>query len=170
MFTPNACEGTTTLLPYHILISVKRFFLSPVSLYAIAGSRCYDFGPVAAPVKPNAILPNFDDDAEGAFVEHEENSKFKKDWYDILYVVGILYGRIDYLGRNIENLKADAPFTRYTYDGRIVKLMAMGSDIKYGEDLGNDDSLLTKTKKCQCLSKMAKEYQTILYETLGGKS
>jgi len=50
------------------------------------------------------------------------------------------------LERDIEKLKkADAPFKRYTYDEAIPKLHELGSDIKYGEDLGNDDEgLLTK--------------------------
>jgi len=37
------------------------------------------------------------------------------------------------------------PFTRYTYEETIKKLNELGSDIKLGEDLGNDDEgLLTK--------------------------
>ena len=40
--------------------------------------------------------------------------------------------------------KADAQFKRYTYDEAIKKLNEFGSDIEYGEDLGNDDEgLLT---------------------------
>jgi asparaginyl-tRNA synthetase len=51
------------------------------------------------------------------------------------------------LERNPEPLQkvVDKPFTRLSYDEAIVKLHELGSDIKHGEDLGNDDEgLLTQ--------------------------
>lgn len=65
IFTPNACEGTTTLfsVPYFDLGSA--FLSQSGQLYieaAIASvGRCYDFGPVfrAKKAKPNVISRNF---------------------------------------------------------------------------------------------------------------
>jgi len=54
---------------------------------------------------------------------------------------------LDILERNTETLQkiVDKPFVRYTYTEAIQKLNELGSDIKYGEDLGNDDEgMLTK--------------------------
>jgi asparaginyl-tRNA synthetase len=113
--------------------------------------RCYDFGPVfrAEKSKTKRHLTEFwMMDAEAAFVEHEENLKIQEGLvrHIIRHVLQNCMEELAILERNIENLqKADNPFTRYTYDQAIEKLHELGSDIKYGEDLGNDDEgLLTK--------------------------
>src|SRR3989339_323238 len=155
IFTPNACEGTTTLFPVPYFDLGEAYLSQSGQLYieaAIASvGRCYDFGPVfrAEKSKTKRHLTEFwMMDAEAAFVEHEENLKIQEGLvrHIVQYCLQHCMDELVLLERNIENLKkADAPFTRYTYDEAIVKLNAMGSDIKYGEDLGNDDEgLLTK--------------------------
>ena len=113
--------------------------------------RCYDFGPVfrAEKSKTKRHLTEFwMMDAEAAFVEHEENLKIQEGLvrYIIRYCLNNCQEELRILERNTEPLeKADNPFTRYTYDEAIKKLNELGSDIKYGEDLGNDDEgILTK--------------------------
>lgn len=87
-------------------------------------------------------------DAEAAFVEHEENLKLQEGLvrHIVRYCLTHCNEELVMLERDIAKLKlADAPFTRFTYDEAIVKLNQLGSDIKHGEDLGNDDEgLLTK--------------------------
>lgn len=155
VFTPNACEGTTTLFAVPYFDLGEAFLSQSGQLYieaAIASvGRCYDFGPVfrAEKSKTKRHLTEFwMMDAEAAFVEHEDNLKIQEGLvrHIVRYCLEHCMEELTILERNIENLKkADAPFTRYTYDEAIVKLNAMGSDIKYGEDLGNDDEgLLTK--------------------------
>src|SRR3989339_1788000 len=155
IFTPNACEGTTTLfsVPYFDLGTAYLSQSGQLYIEAAIASvgRCYDFGPVfrAEKSKTKRHLTEFwMMDAEAAFVEHEENLKIQEGLvrHIVQYCLQHCMDELVLLERNIENLKkADAPFTRYTYDEAIVKLNAMGSDIKYGEDLGNDDEgLLTK--------------------------
>src|SRR3989339_1202734 len=156
IFTPNACEGTTTLFPVPYFDLGTAFLSQSGQLYieaAIAAvGRCYDFGPVfrAEKSKTKRHLTEFwMMDAEAAFVEHEENLKIQEG-----LVKAIVKKCLDncteefkILERNTEPLKKvlEKPFTRYTYDDAIVKLNELGSDIKHGEDLGNDDEgLLTK--------------------------
>ncbi len=155
VFTPNACEGTTTLFPVPYFDLGTAYLSQSGQLYieaAIASvGRCYDFGPVfrAEKSKTKRHLTEFwMMDAEAAFVEHEDNLKIQEGMvrHIIRYCLKNCTEELAILERNLEPLqKADQPFTRYTYDQAIEKLHQLGSDIKYGEDLGNDDEgLLTK--------------------------
>ncbi len=154
-FTPNACEGTTTLFAVPYFDLGEAYLSQSGQLYieaAIASvGRCYDFGPVfrAEKSKTKRHLTEFwMMDAEAAYVEHKENLDIQEGLvrYVVRYCLEHCKEEFAILERNIEALqKADAPFTRYTYDEAITKLHELGSDIKYGEDLGNDDEgLLTK--------------------------
>jgi asparaginyl-tRNA synthetase len=155
VFTPNACEGTTTLFPVPYFDLGTAYLSQSGQLYieaAIASvGRCYDFGPVfrAEKSKTKRHLTEFwMMDAEAAFIEHEENLQIQEGLvrHIIRYCIEHCAEELKILERDIEKLKkADNPFTRYTYDQAIEKLHQLGSDIKYGEDLGNDDEgLLTK--------------------------
>jgi asparaginyl-tRNA synthetase len=114
--------------------------------------RCYDFGPVfrAEKSKTKRHLTEFwMMDAEGAFIEHEENMKIQEDLvkYIVSYVLKNCKNELEILERNTEPLQkiVEKPFVKYSYEEAIKKLNELGSDIKYGEDLGNDDEgLLTK--------------------------
>ena len=156
IFTPNACEGTTTLFPVPYFDLGEAFLSQSGQLYieaAIASvGRCYDFGPVfraEKSVTKRHLTEFWMMDAEAAFVEHEENLSIQEG-----LVKAIVKKCLDncvqefaILERNTDALKKvlEKPFTRYTYDEAIVKLNELGSDIKHGEDLGNDDEgLLTK--------------------------
>lgn len=155
VFTPNACEGTTTLFPVPYFDLGTAYLSQSGQLYieaAIASvGRCYDFGPVfrAEKSKTKRHLTEFwMMDAEAAFVEHEENLRLQEGLvrYIIRYTLENCQEELRMLERDMTKLEgADQPFTRYTYDQAIAKLNELGSDIKYGEDLGNDDEgLLTK--------------------------
>ena len=155
VFTPNACEGTTTLFPVPYFDLGEAYLSQSGQLYieaAIASvGKCYDFGPVfrAEKSKTKRHLTEFwMMDAEAAFAEHEDNIKTQEGLlrFIIRHCLNNCQEELKVLERNTEPLeKADQPFTRYTYDQAIKKLNEMGSDIKYGEDLGNDDEgLLTK--------------------------
>ncbi len=155
VFTPNACEGTTTLFGVKYFDEGTAYLSQSGQLYIEAAimsvGRCYDFGPVfrAEKSKTKRHLTEFwMMDAEAAFVEHEENLKIQEGLvrHIVRYCLSHCQEELAVLERDIEKLKkADAPFTRYTYDQAIKKLNELGSDIKYGEDLGNDDEgMLTK--------------------------
>jgi asparaginyl-tRNA synthetase len=155
IFTPNACEGTTTLfsVPYFDLGMAYLSQSGQLYLEAAIASvgRCYDFGPVfrAEKSKTKRHLTEFwMMDAEAAFVEHEENLQIQENLvrYIIRYCLTHCKKELEILERDTSKLEqADAPFVRLNYKEAIVKLHQLGSDIKEGEDLGNDDEvLLTK--------------------------
>ncbi len=153
VFTPNACEGTTTLFPVPYFDLGEAYLSQSGQLYieaAIASvGRCYDFGPVfrAEKSKTKRHLTEFwMMDAEAAFVEHDENMDIQEGLvkHIIKRALENCVEEFAILERNVEPLKkvVELPFKRYTYDEAIVKLHEEGSDIKYGEDLGNDDEVL----------------------------
>ncbi len=155
IFTPNACEGTTTLfaVPYFDLGSAYMSQSGQLYIEAAIASvgRCYDFGPVfrAEKSKTKRHLTEFwMMDAEAAFMEHEGNVALQERLvrHLIRRCLESCQTELLLLERNLDTLKAaDAPFTRYTYEQAIAKLHELGSDIKFGDDLGNDDEgLLTK--------------------------
>lgn len=156
IFTPNACEGTTTLFPVPYFDEGTAYLSQSGQLYieaAIASvGRCYDFGPVfrAEKSKTKRHLSEFwMMDAEGAFLEHEENLKIQEGLIKHIIKKCLIECTVEFgiLERNIEPLKKvlEKSFTRLTYKEAIIKLQTLGSDIKYGEDLGNDDEgLLTQ--------------------------
>lgn len=156
IFTPNACEGTTTLFPVPYFDLGEAYLSQSGQLYieaAIASvGRCYDFGPVfraEKSVTKRHLTEFWMMDAEAAFVEHDENLAIQEGLVKAI-VKKCLENCVQefaILERNTEPLKKvlEKPFVRYTYDDAIVKLNELGSDIKHGEDLGNDDEgLLTK--------------------------
>lgn len=156
IFTPNACEGTTTLFPVPYFDEGIAYLSQSGQLYieaAIASvGRCYDFGPVfrAEKSKTKRHLSEFwMMDAEGAFIEHEENLKIQEGLIKYIIKKCLVECTVEFgiLERNTESLKKvlEKSFTRLTYKEAINKLQSLGSDIKYGEDLGNDDEgLLTQ--------------------------
>ncbi len=156
IFTPNACEGTTTLFPVPYFDLGEAFLSQSGQLYieaAIASvGRCYDFGPVFRAEKSTTkrhLTEFWMMDAEAAFVEHDENLDIQEG-----LVKAIVKKCLKNCKQELAVLERDTtamekmlekPFTRYTYDEAIKKLNELGSDIKHGEDLGNDDEgLLTR--------------------------
>lgn len=87
-------------------------------------------------------------DAEAAYMEHEESMELQEDM--VVFIVARCLEQcgkeLEVLERDIEPLKKiKTPFTRLTYSEAIEVLKEKGSDIKFGEDLGNDDEgLLTE--------------------------
>jgi asparaginyl-tRNA synthetase len=153
IFTPNACEGTTTLFPVPYFDLGEAYLSQSGQLYieaAIASvGRCYDFGPVFRAEKSTTkrhLTEFWMMDAEAAFVEHDENMDIQEGL--IKHIVKSCLEKCSaefaILERNPEPLRAVAlkPFTRLTYDDAIKTLNENGSDIKYGEDLGNDDEVI----------------------------
>lgn len=156
IFTPNACEGTTTLFPVPYFDLGEAYLSQSGQLYAEAAiasvGRCYDFGPVFRAEKSTTkrhLTEFWMMDAEGAFIEHDENLQIQED-----LLKAIVKKCLDNCQQELTVLERDTsamvsmlekPFTRYTYEEAIKKLNELGSDIKYGEDLGNDDEgMLTK--------------------------
>ncbi|MBU1018429.1 MAG: asparagine--tRNA ligase [Patescibacteria group bacterium] len=149
ILTPNACEGATTLFEIEYFDEGTVFLSQSGQLYLEAAimsvGRAFDFGPTfrAEKSKTRRHLTEFwMMDAEAAFVEHEENMEIQENM--VVFIVERCLERclpeLKILERDIEPLKKiKAPFTRLTYNEAIKVLSEKGSDIKHGEDLGNDD-------------------------------
>ncbi len=156
IITPNACEGATTLFGIQYFDEGEVFLSQSGQLYLEAAimsvGRGFDFGPTfrAEKSKTKRHLTEFwMMDAEAAYVEHDENMDIQEGM--IKFIVKRCLEKcqeeLTILERNQEPLKKllDLPFTRLTYSEAIEKLHSLGSDIKFGEDLGNDDEgLLTQ--------------------------
>lgn len=156
IFTPNACEGTTDLFAVDYFDQGEAYLSQSGQLYleAMIASvgRCYDFGPVFRAEKSvtrRHLTEFWMMDAEAAFVEHDENMDIQEGL--VKYVVAECLKHcekeFEILERDVEPLKkiVEKPFERLTYTEAIKVLHENGSDIKHGEDLGNDDEgLLTK--------------------------
>ena len=155
ILTPNACEGTTTLfeVPY---FDEKAYLSQSGQLYleaAIYGvGKCFDFGPVfrAEKSKTRRHLTEFwMMDAEAAFMEHEENKNLQEGL--VVHIVQTVLQKhqddLAVLERDTVPLtKIIAPFVRMTYQEAVAQLQTLGSDMKLGEDFGNDDETLLTQK------------------------
>lgn len=152
ILTPNACEGATTLFEINYFDEEIVYLAQSGQLYLEAAimsvGRGFDFGPVfrAEKSKTKRHLTEFwMMDAEAAYVDHEENLKIQENM--VVFIVERCLERcqkeLKILERNIEPLKKiKAPFKRLTYTEALDVLRAKGSDIQFGQDLGNDDEVL----------------------------
>ncbi|MFH1226128.1 MAG: asparagine--tRNA ligase [bacterium] len=154
IFTPNACEGTTTLFSVDYF-GDKAYLTQSGQLYIEAAifsvGRCFDFGPVFRAEKSKTrrhLIEFWMMDAEAAFVEHEENMKIQEGMicHMVKKVLEDNKKELAILERDIKPLeKIKPPFYKITYDEAIKKLQELGSDIKHGDDFGADDETkLTK--------------------------
>ncbi|MFA5792684.1 MAG: asparagine--tRNA ligase [Candidatus Gracilibacteria bacterium] len=155
ILTPNACEGATTLFEIEYFDEGTVYLSQSGQLYleaaVMAVGRAFDFGPVfrAEKSKTKRHLTEFwMMDAEAAFATHEDNLRTQEDM--VAYIVEDILKNckkeLVILERDTAPLeKIKTPFKRLTYMEAIEELHAKGSDIVFGEDLGNDDEvLLTK--------------------------
>ena len=155
IFTPNACEGATTLFEIDYFDEGTVYLSQSGQLYLEAAimsvGKAFDFGPTfrAEKSKTKRHLTEFwMMDAEVAYMEHEDSMKLQEAM--VVFIVERCLERckkeLEMLERDPEPLKKiKAPFTRLTYTEAIDLLREKGSDIKFGEDLGNDDEgLLTQ--------------------------
>jgi asparaginyl-tRNA synthetase len=149
ILTPNACEGTTELFEIDYFGEQKAYLSQSGQLYleaAIASlGKVFDFGPVfrAEKSKTRRHLTEFwMMDAEMAFYDHTMSMDLQEQLIQFITekVLELNMSDLTELERDIETLKKiKAPFNRLTYKEALEKLQSKGSDIKDGEDLGNDD-------------------------------
>src|SRR3990167_7417181 len=133
VFTPNACEGTSTLFPVPYFDLGTAYLSQSGQLYieaAIASvGRCYDFGPVfrAEKSKTKRHLTEFwMMDAEAAFVEHDQNMDIQEGLMKEIVKTCLerCQAEFEILERNTAPLLpvVEKPFTHLTYDEAIVEL------------------------------------------------
>ena len=152
ILTPTSCEGTTELFEMDYFDEGKAYLSQSGQLYieaAIAShGKVFDFGPVfrAEKSKTKRHLTEFwMMDAEMAFFDHDMSLEVQENLISHVAkkVLEVNQKELEILERDpkvLESIKA--PFNRLTYADSIKRLQEKGSDIKDGEDLGNDDETL----------------------------
>ena len=155
IFTPAACEGTTTLFEVDYFEDEKVYLTQSGQLYneadAMAFGKVYCFGPTfrAEKSKTRRHLTEFwMVEPEMAYATLEDVKQVAEGL--VVFVVGrVLENRrheLEALERDISKLEAiQAPFYRMSYDDAVKKLQAKGSEIEWGGDFGGtDETMLTE--------------------------
>ena len=155
IFTPAACEGTTTLFEVDYFDDEKVYLTQSGQLYneanAMAFGKVYCFGPTfrAERSKTRRHLTEFwMVEPEMAWADLEDVKRVAEEL--VVYIVGrVLDTRreeLKVLERDTSKLESvKAPFHRMSYDDAVKKLQGMGSEIQWGGDFGNaDETLVTQ--------------------------
>ena len=154
IFTPAACEGTTTLFEVDYFEDEKVYLTQSGQLYneanAMAFGKVYCFGPTfrAEKSKTRRHLTEFwMVEPEMAFADLEDVKNVAEEMvsYVVHRVLDKRKAELQVLERDISKLeKVQAPFPRMSYDDAVKKLRSKGSEIQWGGDFGNtDETLLT---------------------------
>jgi asparaginyl-tRNA synthetase len=155
IFTPAACEGTSTLFEVNYFEDEKAYLTQSGQLYneadAMAFGKVYCFGPTfrAEKSKTRRHLTEFwMVEPEMAYATLEDVKRVGEDL--VVFVVGrVLENRraeLAELERDTSKLETvKTPFPRISYDDAVVDLQKKGSEIQWGGDFGNaDETLITE--------------------------
>ncbi|MEZ4371647.1 MAG: asparagine--tRNA ligase [Polyangiaceae bacterium] len=155
IFTPNACEGTSTLFEtdYH---GQPAYLTQSGQLYmeaaAAAVGKAYCFGPTfrAEKSKTRRHLAEFwMVEPEVAFMDLDGDMQLAEDFlcYIAKHVLETRRPELETLERDISKLESiQAPFPRITYAEGIEILRAEGHDAKFGDDFGADEETVISSK------------------------
>jgi asparaginyl-tRNA synthetase len=152
MFTPAACEGTSTLFEVNYIDDQKAYLTQSGQLYieatAMALGKVYTFGPTfrAEKSKTRRHLTEF------WMLEPEAAYAGLADMMDLGegLVSAIVEGVVKNKPRELETLKRDVkklesikpPFPRVTYEEAIGVLQKHGNPAKFGDDFGGDEETI----------------------------
>lgn len=155
IFTPAACEGTTTLFEVNYFDDDKAYLTQSGQLYneatVMAFGKVYTFGPTfrAEKSKTRRHLTEFwMVEPEMAYATLEDVKQVAEDM--LLFVVSrVLENKrteLKTLERDTAKLEAvAAPFPRLSYDEAVNVLQKHGSEIQWGGDFGAaDETILTQ--------------------------
>lgn len=152
IFTPAACEGTTTLFEVDYFEDEKVYLTQSGQLYneanAMAFGKVYCFGPTfrAEKSKTRRHLTEFwMVEPEMAYATLEDVKRVAEEL--IVFVTArVLENRrteLAVLERDVTKLEAiKAPFPRMSYDDAVKRLQEKGSEIQWGSDFGGTDETL----------------------------
>jgi len=159
IFTPAACEGTSTLFEVDYFEDEKVYLTQSGQLYneatAAAFGKTYCFGPTfrAEKSKTRRHLTEFwMVEPEMSYADLEDVKRVGEAL--VVFIIGrVLENRkeeLKVLERDVTKLEAvKTPFHRMSYDDAVAKLQGKGSEIQWGTDFGNtDETLLTDDLDC----------------------
>jgi len=149
IFTPAACEGTTTLFPVQYFEDTTAYLTQSGQLYneanAMALGRVYCFGPTfrAEKSKTRRHLTEFwMVEPEVAYADLNDVMELAEDLV-VSVVHRVLEKRrpeLKIIERDVSKLEAvQKPFPRISYDDAVKKLQAKGLPIEWGGDFGGPD-------------------------------
>ncbi len=148
VFTPAACEGTTTLFATDYF-GEPAYLTQSGQLYAEAGAmafgKVYCFGPTfrAEKSKTRRHLTEFwMIEPEVAYLDLAGDMDLAEDFieYVVQRTVRERRRELDALERNVEPLaRVRKPFPRITYDEALALLAQHGFPIGWGADFGGDE-------------------------------
>ena len=152
IFTPAACEGTTTLFEVNYIDDQKAYLTQSGQLYveatAAALGKVYTFGPTfrAEKSKTRRHLTEFWMlEPEAAYAHLEDMIELGEGLVSTV-VQAVVKNRareLATLGRDAAKLeKIVPPFPRITYDDAIQVLQKAGNPAKWGDDFGGDEETL----------------------------
>ena len=151
IFTPNACEGTTTLFETEYF-DQKAYLTQSGQLYneatAAAFGKVYCFGPTFRAEKSKTrrhLMEFWMVEPEVAYATLEDTMELAEGL--ICFILERVLSRrriqLEVLGRNVAALEAvSRPFPRLSYDEAVKKMQAAGSGIQWGGDFGGGDETL----------------------------
>ena len=151
IFTPNACEGTTTLFQTDYF-GERAYLTQSGQLYseatAAAFGKVYCFGPTFRAEKSKTrrhLMEFWMVEPEVAFAELPEMMELAEAF--LSYVVGrVLEARrteLATLERDVSKLeRVKPPFPRITYEEAIAILQKKGNPIQPGDDFGGDEETI----------------------------
>jgi len=156
IFTPAACEGTTTLFEVQYIDEQKAYLTQSGQLYleatAAALGKVYCFGPTfrAEKSKTRRHLTEFWMLEPEAAYAHLEDMMALGEGLVSHMVQSVLKNR----ARELETLKRDAsklagvkpPFPRITYDEAVETLQKRGNPAKWGDDFGGDEETILSSQ------------------------
>ena len=149
IFTPAACEGTTTLFPAQYFEEQTAYLTQSGQLYneanAMALGRVYCFGPTfrAEKSKTRRHLTEFwMVEPEMAYAGLDDVMNLAED-----LIVSIVRRVLDRRARELKVLERDTakleavqkPFPRISYDEAVAVLQGKGLPIQWGGDFGGPD-------------------------------
>jgi asparaginyl-tRNA synthetase len=149
MFTPAACEGTSTLFEVNYIDDQKAYLTQSGQLYieatAMALGKVYTFGPTfrAEKSKTRRHLTEFWMlEPEAAYAELGDMMTLGEGLVSAI-VQSVLANKsveMETLKRDIKNLEnVQAPFPRITYEEAIGILNKHQNPAKFGDDFGGDE-------------------------------
>jgi len=151
IFTPNACEGTTTLFQTDYF-DEKAYLTQSGQLYseatAAAFGKVYCFGPTFRAEKSKTrrhLMEFWMVEPEVAFAELADMMELAEAFLSHI-VAQVLDRRRDELAileRDTTKLeKITAPFPRITYEEAVALLQKKGNPMQVGDDFGGDEETL----------------------------
>jgi len=155
IFTPNACEGTTTLFQTQYFDQVA-YLAQSGQLYgeaaAAAFGKIYCFGPTFRAEKSKTrrhLMEFWMVEPEMAFAELPDAMQLAEELVSVV-IQRVLENRraeLEILERDVAALEAMIPpFPRITYEEAITRLKEHGVDIQFGDDFGSEqETILAKS-------------------------